>query len=203
MRAVYSRRATSMNTPGGTAEVTRLLKAWRQGHDDARDKLLPIVYDELRRIARIQLARERRPAALQPTELVHEAFVRLVDQRAGWQNRAHFYGIAARCMRRILIDHARKRRAAKRPRSAAGVELDNVDVGAPASVDALLAIDQALERLAAESPRSAQVAELRLFGGLEIAEIGSVMGVSEATVKRAWSEARKVLGTCLNSHHRR
>ena len=98
--------------PTRKADVTRLLKEWRQGQSAALDKLLPIVYDELRRIARIQLARERRRATLQPTELVHEAFVRLVDQKAGWQNRSHFYGIAAQCMRRILIDHARKKRAA-------------------------------------------------------------------------------------------
>jgi RNA polymerase sigma factor (TIGR02999 family) len=188
------------DTPIRKADVTRLLKEWRQGHNEALDKLLPIVYDELRRIARVQLAYERQRATLQPTELVHEAFVRLVDQKAGWQNRAHFYGIAARCMRRILIDHARKKRAAKRPQAEAAVELDNVDIGAGSSIDALLAIDQALERIAAESPRQAQVAELRLFGGLEVAEIAQVVGVSEATVKRDWSEAKRVLGGALGEH---
>lgn len=178
-------------------DVTRLLQEWRQGDDDALDRLLPIVYDELRKIARVQLSRERRHATLQPTELVHEAFVRLVDQKAGWQNRSHFFGIAARCMRRILIDHARKKRAAKRPQAEGAIELENVDVGAPSSIDALLAIDQALERIAAESPRQAQVAELRLFAGLEIPEIATVVGISEATVKRDWAEAKRVLGTSV------
>ncbi len=180
-------------------DVTRLLQEWRQGDHDALDRLLPIVYDELRKIARVQLARERRRATLQPTELVHEAFVRLVDQKAGWQNRSHFYGIAARCMRRILIDHARKKRAAKRPQAEGAIELENVDVGVPSSIDALLAIDQALERIAAESPRQAQVAELRLFAGLEIPEIATVVGISEATVKRDWAEAKKQLAPAVKT----
>src|SRR5215207_7886928 len=184
-------------TAGPRKDVTRLLQAWRQGDEDALGRLLPIVYGELRRIARGQLARERRPATLQPTELVHEAFVRLVDQKAGWQNRAHFYGIAARCMRRVLIDHARKKRAAKRPQTAGVIELENVDVGAPSSIDALLAIDQALERIAAASRRQAQIAELKVFAGLEIPEIASVIGVSEATVKRDWTEAKKQLVSAL------
>jgi RNA polymerase sigma-70 factor (ECF subfamily) len=183
-------------TGGPRKDITRLLKAWRLGDHHALDRLLPIVYDELRRVARVQLSRERR-ATLQPTELVHEAFVRLVDQRAGWQNRSHFFGIAAKCMRRILIDHARKKRAAKRPQTTGALELENLDVAVPSSIDALLAIDQALDQLAGRSPRQSQIAELKIFAGLEIPEIAEVIGVSEATVKRDWSEARKRLAHAL------
>jgi RNA polymerase sigma factor (TIGR02999 family) len=173
------------------AEVTRLLKQWRQGEPEALDRLMPVVYDELRRMARIQLAREHQRHSLQATELVHEAFVRLVDQKAEWQNRLHFFGIAAKCMRRILVDHARRKRAAKRPPDAAAVDLEHAAVGASSSVDTLLALDQALERLHAHSPRQAQIAELKLFGGLEITEIAEMTGVSIATVKRDWAEAKK------------
>ena len=131
-------------------------------------RLLPIVYNELRRMARIHMAREGRRATLQPTELVHEAFVRLMDQKAGWQNRLHFYGIAARCMRRVLIDYGRKKRAAKRPQLAVAIDLEKADVGASSGIDMLLALDQALDWLAVQSPRQVQVAELKLFAGLEI-----------------------------------
>jgi RNA polymerase sigma factor (TIGR02999 family) len=179
--------------PTRKAEVTRLLKEWRKGRPEALDQLMPLVYDELRRMARVQLAREgdRRRQPLQATELVHEAFVRLVDQKAEWQNRLHFYGIAARCMRRILVDHARKKRAAKRPPAEAAVNLDGTVVGAPTSIETLLALDQALDHLANEAPRQAQVAELKMFGGLEISEIAQVVGVSRETVKRDWSRARE------------
>ena len=187
--------------PGPRKDVTRLLQAWRQGDDDALGRLLPIVYDELRRIARGQLAREPRRATLQPTELVHEAFLRLVDQKAGWQNRSHFYGIAASCMRRILIDRARKKRAAKRPQTTGATELEDVDVGAPSGIEALLAIDQALEQIAAASPRQAQIAELKVFAGLEIPEIANVVGVSEATVKRDWAAAKQQLASALKASH--
>ena len=175
------------------AEVTRLLKEWRQGRSDALDRLMPLVYDELRRMARVQLGREgdRRRQSLQATELVHEAFVRLVDQRAEWHNRLHFYGIAAKCMRRILIDHARKKSAAKRPPAGAAVDIDDAPVGGSGGVDTLLALDLALERLAAQNPRQAQIAELKLFGGLELTEIAQVTGVSIATVKRDWTDAKK------------
>ena len=179
------------------ADVTRLLKEWRQGRHEALDRLMPIVYDELRRMARVQLAREGHRATLQATELVHEAFVRLMDQKAGWQNRQHFYGIAAKCMRRILIDHARRKRAAKRPQAGAAVDLEHAQVGESSNVDALLALDQALDRLAKDSPRQAQIAELKLFAGLEVAEIATFVGVSEATVKRDWMEAKRVFEAAL------
>jgi RNA polymerase sigma factor (TIGR02999 family) len=143
-------------------------------------------------MARVQLAREGPRHTVQATELVHEAFVRLVDQRADWQNRLHFFGIAAQCMRRILIDHARKKQAAKRPQAAAAVDLDQAQLGQPSGVETVIAIDEALQRIAKDSPRQAKVAELKLFGGLEISEIALAVGVSEATVKRDWVDAKKV-----------
>jgi RNA polymerase sigma-70 factor, ECF subfamily len=188
--------------PTPKAEVTRLLKQWRAGRHEALELLLPLVYDELRRMARIQLSRERQRHTLQATELVHEAFVRLVDQKAGWQNRLHFYGIAAQCMRRILVDHARKKRAAKRPPADGAVDLEKADVGESSGIDTLLALDEALDRLAGESPRQAQIAELRLFAGLEISEIAKLMGVAEATVKRDWSAAKKAFGAALGGGRR-
>ena len=179
------------------ADVTHLLKAWRQGQGEALEQLLPIVYGELQRMARSQLSRERRGHTLQTTDLVHEAFVRLVDQRAGWQNRLHFYGIAARCMRRILVDHARKKRAAKRPPADAALDLDQTELAAGGNLETLLMLDQALDRLAGQSPRQAQVAELKIFAQLEIADISTIVGVSDATVKRDWGEARKQLAAWL------
>jgi RNA polymerase sigma-70 factor, ECF subfamily len=182
------------------AEVTRLLKEWRQGRPDALDRLIPLVYDELRRMARIQLARERERGrrSLQATELVHEAFARLVDQRAEWQNRRHFFGIAAGCMRRYLIDQARKKHAAKRPPAGAAVDIETAMVGAPSNIDTLLAIDHALRHLAKQSPRQAQIAELKVFGGLEISEIARIVGISTSTVKREWSEAQGSLTASLD-----
>ena len=183
--------------PTRKVEVTRLLKQWREGHPEALELLFQSVYAELRRMARVQLAREGHRHTLQPTELVHEAFVRLVDQKAGWQNRLHFYAIAARCMRWILVDHARKKRAAKRPPVAGAVDLEKADVGEPSAIDTLLALDEALDRLAKQYPRQAQIAELKLFAGLEISEIAEIVGVSEATVKRDWADAKKLLGELL------
>src|SRR5262245_52503710 len=144
------------------AEVTRLLKEWHEGRAEAADRLLPLVYDELRRMARVQLARDGRRQTVQATELVHEAFVRLVDQKADWQNRLHFFGIAAQCMRRILIDRARKKQAAKRPPPAAAIDLDEAQIGRPSDVETVIAIDETLRRIATQSPRQAKVAELKL-----------------------------------------
>ncbi len=187
-------------TQGGSRrnDVTRLLIEWRRGRRDALDGLLPLVYGELRRIARGQLGREQRQHTLQPTELVHEAFLRLVDQRAEWQSRAHFYGIAATCMRRILVDHARRKKAAKRPQVADAVDLDDAIAGTVSSVDTVLAVDEALTRLAALDARQAQIAELKFFGGLDVPEIAEVIGASAATVKRQWAEAKGTLYRLLN-----
>ncbi len=181
------------------ADVTALLQQWRLGQRDALDELLRVVYDELRRMARGQLARGDRRNTLQSTELVHEAFLRLVDQRADWQNRVHFYGIAATCMRRILVDHARRKRAAKRPQAGAAVDLDTSIVGASSSVETILAVDEALTRLAAIDPRQATIAELKFFAGLDVPEIAEVVGVAPATVKRDWSAAKDTLATLLGA----
>jgi RNA polymerase sigma factor (TIGR02999 family) len=173
------------------SEVTRLLKDWSDGRQDALDVLLPRIYAELRRLASSYLRRERSDHTLQATALVHEAFIRLVDQRAvRWQNRAHFFGIAAQAMRRILVDHARAHAADKRGSGERAVSLDEVVVmvGAP-DVD-LLALDEVLTRLAAIDPQQSRVVELRFFGGLTIEETAEVMDISPATVGREWTLAK-------------
>ncbi len=171
--------------------VTELLLAWSDGDREALDRLLPLVYAELKQRASAQLARERGSHTLQPTALVHEAFLKLVDQRrAHFRNRAQFFGVSARLMRRILVDHARTRGAAKRGGDVLRIPLEDAH-GAPAShqTDVLLA-HQALERLEQQDERQARVVELRYFGGLSIEEIAVVLEVSEITVKRDWTMAR-------------
>jgi RNA polymerase sigma factor (TIGR02999 family) len=144
-------------------------------------------------MARGQLARARRRHTFQPTDLVHEAFVRLVDQRADWQSRVHFYGIAATCMRRVLADHARRRKALKRPQVDAGVELDPLDRSDPTSMDMIVAVDEALERLSRLDPRQARVAELRVFTDLQVEEIASLLGIRVGTVGSRLNRARATL----------
>jgi RNA polymerase sigma factor (TIGR02999 family) len=176
-----------------TGEVTRLLNQYREGRREALDLLLPVVYDELRRIAAGYMRREQQGHTLQPTALVHEAYVRLVDQReVEWQNRAHFFGVAAQLMRRLLVDHARGRNRRKRGGGVLVVPLEDHDVAGPAPDDGVdfVALDAALDRLAALSPQQARVVELRYFGGLSIEETAEVLGVSTMTVKRAWAMAR-------------
>jgi RNA polymerase sigma factor (TIGR02999 family) len=172
-------------------DLTRLLLAWRDGEPGALDRLAPLVYDELRRQARRQLRGERAGHTLQPTALVHEAFLRLVGQRrAQWQNREQFFAVASRAMRRVLVDHARARMAAKRGDGQTLVVLDEARVpSAPPAVD-VLALDQALDRLAAIDPRQARVVELRYFGGLSAPETATALEVSLATVNRDWAMAR-------------
>jgi len=173
------------------SEVTRLLKDWSEGRQEALDRLLPQIYAELRRLAASYLRRERPDHTLQPTALVHEAFIRLVDQRAvRWQNRAHFFGIAAQAMRRILVDHARAHAADKRGAGERAVSIDEalVTIGAP-NVD-LLALDEVLTRLAAIDAQQSRVVELRYFGGLTMEETAEVMNVSPATVGREWTLAK-------------
>jgi RNA polymerase sigma factor (TIGR02999 family) len=174
-----------------TGEVSRLLRAWGQGDLQARDELVPLVYRELRRRAAAYLRRERADHTLQPTALVHEAYVRLVgQQRVVWQNRAHFFGIAAQMMRRILVDHAREHQAAKRPRAALKVTLDD-RVGAQQPRDCeLLLLDQALDELFEFDPRQGRIVELRYFGGLSEHEVAAVLSLSRATVTREWQTAR-------------
>jgi len=184
-------------TPG---EVTRILQAWGRGDQQAVDRLMPLVYGELRRLARHYLRRERPDHTLQPTALVHEAYLRLVDQRGvTWQNRAHFFGVAAQAMRRILVDHARRHHAAKRGGPAFKVWLDDVVIAAKERSDDLLALDDALNRLAAMDPRQGQIVELRLFSGLTVEETAEALGISPATVKREWTSAKAWLTRELRS----
>jgi len=180
--------------------ITDLLVAWNDGRPEALEALLPLVYAELRSLASGYLRRERGDHTLQPTALVHEAYLRLVDQRrVKWRNRAHFYGIAARMMRRVLVDHARAKHAVRR---GGGVEfVPLVDDQASASVPGVdvIALDEALERLAALDERQAQIVELRYFGGLSIEETAEALGISDATVAREWTAARAWLRAELDS----
>lgn len=172
-------------------DITDLLLAWSEGDRQAFDRLVPLVYAELRRQARVQLAREREAHTLQPTALVHEAFLRLVDQRsARWQNRAQFFGVSAQLMRRILVDHARARDAAKRGGGAVRISLDEAPEAAASPETDVLLLDEALERLASLDERQARVVELRYFGGLSVEEAAAVLDVSEITIKRDWAMAK-------------
>ncbi len=176
------------------SDVTQLLQAWGAGDSAAGERLLPAVYAELHRQAARAMRRESSEHTLQATALVHEAYLRLVDQqRVVWRNRAHFFGIAAQVMRRVLVDHARERHAAKRGGGAPQLVLGEADaVSAPAAEDGvdILALHEALERLAALDPDQARLVELRYFGGLSIEETAEALGVSPATVKREWAIAR-------------
>jgi RNA polymerase sigma-70 factor (ECF subfamily) len=151
---------------------------------------MPVVYDELHRRATAYLRRERRDHTLQPTALVNEAYLRLVDQRAAWQNRAHFLGVAAQMMRRVLVDHARRGKMAKRSGRWLRVTLDERLAEMPARNVELLDLDAAITRLSSFDPRKSQIAELRFFGGLSLEETSHVLGVSIATVERDWQAAR-------------
>jgi len=180
-----------MTEPG---DVTELLRRIDGTASDAVDALFPRVYDELKRVAASRLRSEREGHTLSATALVHEAYLKLVDQdRVDWQNRAHFFAVAARAMRRILLDHAIAKRAAKRGGGAPVVTLGGQDVAAASNADEIIAIDQALERLAGLDARQAKVVELRFFGGLTLEEIAEVEGVSLASVNRAWRTARAFL----------
>jgi RNA polymerase sigma factor (TIGR02999 family) len=180
-------------------EVTELLQAWGQGNVAARDLLMPLVYQELRRRASAYLRRERPDHTLQPTALVHEAYLRLVDQRRiAWRNRAQFFGVAAEMMRRVLVDHARANRTLKRSGMLTRVTLDpGVAVIDPVDVD-VLDLDAALTRLAAFDARKSRIAELRFFGGLSLKEAGEVLDISLATVEREWQVARAWLFDALS-----
>lgn len=171
--------------------VSRLLRAWGRGDLHARDELVPVVYRELRRRAGAYLRRERPEHTLQPTALVHEAYLRLTAQdRVAWQNRAHFFAIAAQMMRRVLIDHAREHQAVKRPGANLRVVLDDgIGAAQPPSCE-LMMVDEALVDLARIDPRQAQIVELRYFGGLSEQEVAAVLSVSRATVTREWQTAR-------------
>lgn len=179
-------------------EITRLLAEYEAGDREALERLLPLVYDELRRLAAHYLRGERPGHTLQPTALVHEAWFKLVDQRdVRWQNRAHFLGVAAQQMRRILVDHARGHNRHKRGGDQVRLPLDDArDVPEERDVD-LVRLDDALRDLAAIDPQQSRVVELRYFGGLTIEETAEAIGVSPATVKRDWAMARAWLHRAL------
>lgn len=171
--------------------VSQLLVNWGHGDQEAREALIPLVYEELRRLARRYLWRERPDHTLQSAALVHEAYLRLVHQEPPqWQNRAHFFGVAAQLMRHILVDHARNRLAAKRGAGAPRLTLDpKIALPQNREVD-LVALDDALKRLASLDPQQSRIIELRFFGGLSIQDTSVVLGISPATVKREWTTAR-------------
>ena len=177
---------------GDQTGITQLLIAWSDGEREALERLVPLVYDDLRRLAAGYMGRETPGHALQPTALVHEAYVRLIDQRrVQWRNRAHFFGVAANMMRRILVDDARRRRAEKRGGAAERVTLVGDEIAAPDQRDIdVLALHEALERLAAFDPQQERIVELRYFGGLTIEETAEVVSLSPATVVREWTIAK-------------
>jgi RNA polymerase sigma factor (TIGR02999 family) len=170
--------------PDERREATVLLRAWRGGDRDALDRLLPLVYDELSGLARRALRSERSDHTLQTRALVHEAYLRLVDADISFQDRAHFLAVAARTMRRVLVDHARARLRDKRGGGAVRIDLDRVDLPAPGAELAILDLHEALERLTALDPRKAAIVELHFFGGLSYDETAEAVGVSAATVDR-------------------
>ena len=189
-----------MDVPDPSAEkVTELLQQWRGGSREAFDRLIPLVYDELRVIASRRLAREWRDGALQTTALVNEAYLRLLGQRnVDWQNRAHFFAIAAQLMRRIVVDDARRRRSQKRGGGGVALSLDDLPAPEPSvgSVD-VLALDAALCELERLDPDQGRLVELRFFGGMTVEETAEVLGLSPATVKREWAVAKGWLHRAL------
>ena len=182
-------------------EVSQLLRAWGTGDLSAREDLVPLVHQELRKRAAAYLRRERRDHTLQPTALVNEAYLRLIGQdRVTWLNRAQFFGVAAQIMRRILVDHARGRQAAKRP-GGVRVTLDEA-VGVVQPIDCeLLMLDAALQGLAALDERQAQIVELKYFGGLSEDEVAAVLSLSRATISREWQSARAWLYRRMTQGH--
>jgi RNA polymerase sigma factor (TIGR02999 family) len=188
------------------ADVSRILSAVEQGDRGAAEQLLPLVYDELRRLAAQKIAREKPGQTLQATALVHEAYTRLVKSEEGvrgeqrWDSRGHFFAAAAEAMRRILIDHARRKRSAKRGGGRRKLDVDDIEVATRATPDQLLAIDDALEKLARRDSAAARIVELRYFAGLTVENAAKAIGISTATAYRHWNYARawlhsELLGT--------
>jgi RNA polymerase sigma factor (TIGR02999 family) len=179
-------------------DVTQLLHEWSEGNQQALSELLPIIYDELRRLAHLYLRRENSDHTLETTALVHEAYLKLVNQKSvNWQNRSHFFGIAAQAMRRILIDNARRRAAAKRAPGEA-ITYDEAHLCAQRKDQRLIALDEALKELEEIDPQQSRIIELRYFGGLTIEEAAEAMSLSPATIKREWTTARAWLYRKLN-----
>ena len=173
------------------SDVTRILERVQAGESQAADELLPLVYEELRRLATARMAHEPPGQTLQPTALVHEAYLRLVgNENQRWNGRAHFFGAAAEAMRRILIDNARRKGRVRHGKGLTRVDLDEINLAASDNDEALLEVDEALSKLAAEDPAKAELVKLRYYVGLSIPEAGKTMGLSESTAKRYWNYAR-------------
>ena len=174
------------------SDVTRILSSLDDANPHAAEELLPLVYDELRKLAACKMASESPDHTLQPTALVHEAWLRLAGNQAGahFANRAHFFAAAAEAMRRILIDRARRKSAEKRGRNPERLDLEKLDLAADADHDTLILVDDSLEKLAMEDAQAAEIVKLRFFGGLTLEEAGQVLGFSERTAKRCWAFAR-------------
>ncbi|MQA88619.1 MAG: sigma-70 family RNA polymerase sigma factor [Gemmatimonas sp.] len=191
---------TTARVPMADREVTRVLQAHAAGDREALDEALPLVYQELRRIAQSRLRGERADHTLNATDLVHEAYVKLAQvNRIQYQNRAHFFALAARAMRQVLLDHAERRRAQKRGGGVERVDLDGVQVGEVVDLDELIALESALERLESMDPRMVRVVECRCFGGMSIRETSEALSLSEATVSRDWAAARAWLARELSA----
>jgi RNA polymerase sigma factor (TIGR02999 family) len=173
------------------SEITRILQSWNDGDDSAKEKLLPFVYDELKRQARRLMSRERVNHTLQPTALVHEAFIKLSKQTGiEWKNRSHFYGISSRLMRQILVDHARVHAADKRGSNAIHFSVEDINIPVEARAESILIVDEALTRLAQIDEQQARIVEMRFFGGMNNGEIAEALDISERTVGREWQSAK-------------
>jgi RNA polymerase sigma factor (TIGR02999 family) len=185
--------------PPQTKNITQMLGQLRSGNQEVVSQLVPLLYDELRRLAAYHLRRERPNHTLQATALVNEAYLRLIDQQAvEWKNRSHFFGIAAQQIRRILVDYARSHQAAKRGGAAARVTLDEAMIVSRDNPGEVILVDETLDRLAALDPQQAKIVELRVFGGLTVEEVAEVLGISPATVKRDWRMAKAWLTREIN-----
>ena len=183
------------------SDVTRILDAIGEGDPNAADELLPLVYEELRRLAAYKMSNEAPGQTLQPTALVHEAWLRLTgNENVKWDGRAHFFGAAAEAMRRILIENARRNKALRHGGGQQRLDIQDVEIVAAASDDELLAINEAMERFALRDERKAELVKLRYFGGLKVEEAAKVLGISEPTAKRWWAYARAWLFRQINSH---
>ena len=173
------------------SNITLYLQEWRGGNQSALDEVLPLVYNELRQIARRYRSRERGEHTLQTTELINEAYLKLIDQsETDWQNRSHFFAVASRVMRHLLVDYARAKNYQKRGRGAERVDLEDIALFTPEPDEQILALDESLKKLAKFDERKSQIVELRYFGGLSAAETAEVLEVSEITVKREWLKAK-------------
>lgn len=181
------------------SEITQILQDWNNGEDDAKERLMPYVYDELKRQARILMSRERSDHTLQPTALVHEAFLKISrDSGVDWKNRSHFYGIASHLMRQILVQHARKHATQKRGNNPIHFSIDDVQISLKERAGAILDLDEVLEQLADINEEQSKIVEMKFFGGLSNKEVAEVLGAGERTVVRKWRAARLWLYRELN-----